>query len=222
MEKAIAEARAISWNTTGVMHLLNGELGSFDSVTERLAFEVLRMASDILSLSSKPPKLTWFDSQGRKRTYTGDAEARTKDERWVLIEVKVAGKLSLQSKLRRKYEEIGIYLRSSGDRQFALIECEPRTVLARNVAKLTRYWTVDPGTVARDAFAALGATTTSLAQILGVVGPERRKHIYAALAHQQLLMDLRRTQLSSESLVWLPSDERPPFCLADLVSTWWA
>lgn len=221
MKVALKEARKTSWMTTGILQLLEGQSGSFQSVTERRALEAIRMAADVRMLKSKPSAVKWIDSAGIRHSYTADAKAVMSSGASVLIEIKPARKL-MDGRLRRRYQEIGANLRFNQASRFCLVEWAPWTILARNIAKLLRYWSVDSGDVAREAFSHVGEKTALLGQLFDVVDTSQRKHIYAALARQELVTDFRTKALCKSSRIWIPSAERPPMRLADLVTTWWA
>lgn len=221
MKEALKEARKSSWMTTGVLRLIGNETGSFQSVTERRSLEVIRMAADVHTLISNPKPITWVDSTGERHSYTADAKALMNSGLPVLVEIKPAGKF-MDSRLRRRYEEIGADLGMTERSRFCLVEWDPWSTFARNIAKLLRYWCVDSGDVAKEAFARIGRTTAELGQLFDLVDATQRKHIYAALVHQELVTDLRKTALTKRSRVWIPSAERPPMRLDDLVTTWWA
>ena len=222
MKAALAQARRMSWATTGILALDRDTHAEIASVNERDTFEALRMAADLLRVVAKPTPIEWTDSNMKKRQYRPDALAWTYDGPPAFLEIKPAGVLDWQHVLKRKYEDIGGYLQVEGRYRFGLVEWRSGSVFARNVSRLSRYWAVEPEGVATDAFSRIGQRSATLGQVFDRVDVAQWNKVYAAIANQELAVDLGRVPLSRASHLWLPTPERPALRLADLVSTWWA
>jgi len=222
MKAALSQVRRMSWATTGILALGPDTHAELASVNERETFEALRMAADLLRVVAKPTPIEWTDSKLKKRQYRPDALAWPVDGPPAYLEIKPAGVLDWQHVLRCKYEEIGGYLQGQGRYRFGLVEWKPHSVFARNVARLARYWAVEPEGVATEAFSRIGERTATLGQVFDRVEIAQWNKVYAAIANQELAADLCTVPLSRASHLWLPTRERPALRLADLVSTWWA
>ncbi|CAN7768468.1 hypothetical protein LJR084_007484 [Variovorax sp. LjRoot84] len=222
MKAALAQVRRMSWATTGILALGRDVHAELASVNERVTFEALRMAVDLLRIVAKPPPIEWIDSTMQKRQYRPDALAWPYNGPPTFLEIKPAGMLDWQHVLRRKYEAIGSYLQVEGRYRFGLVEWRSDSVFARNVSRLSRYWAVEPEGIATDAFSRIGRRTTTLGQLLDRVDVAQWNKVYAAIANQELAVDLEKAPLSRASHLWLPTPERPALRLADLVNTWWA
>jgi hypothetical protein len=222
MQEQLKMARGRGWLHSGVTPLGAGKVGEFDSINERRTFESLRVFKDIDTVDSKPPPVKWVDSGFTMRTYRADANVALCTGDRVLLEMKPKGKLERDRVLRAKYQDIGRYLAETTSTRFALVEWEWSTDLARNIALLAKYWDVDPGTWAIDAFNAIGDSETQLGRLLDTVAPPQRTAVWAALATQSLTTDLNAGRLTRDSWVSLPDVIYPPLTLTSLIHTWWA
>lgn len=222
MKEQLSKARKRSWCYAGVIPLGSDQWGETESINERRCFEGLRFASDIESLTVKPPAISWIDARGAARTYSPDARAHLAGGEKAYIEIKPRGVLARASKTRTKYEEIGGFLQSQGKWRFGLMEWSWDGIFERNVSLLSRYWNCEPSNIAVKTFEAIGNAEIMLAQLFDGTGWEHRREIWAALAKQQLTADLHAGPLGAHTWVSLPGVIYKPVSLTSLVTEWWA
>jgi len=191
-------------------------------VNERRAVEGLRFAADILTLVVKPASVEWIDSHGVMRTYSPDAKVDVVGGDKTLIEMKPKGVLQRNRSLEAKYEDIGRYLQHVGKLRFGLLEWQWDSTLARNVSRLSRYWNVEPGTHAVDAFDAIGDREVSLERLFERVDRENWPAVWAAVAKQHLTTDMHAEPLSRASHVSRPGEIYEPVLVDTLITKWWA
>jgi hypothetical protein len=222
MQEQLREARSRGWCYAGVIPHGDDQWGQTDSVNERRAVEALRFAADLLKMVVKPAPVDWIDSQGAERKYSPDARVELQDGDNALIEMKPKGILKRNKTLTAKYEDIGRFLQGKGKLRFGLMEWQWDTVFARNVSRLSRYWNVEPGTHAVDAFEAIGDCEVSLAQLFERVDRANWPAVWAAVAKQHLTTDMHAGPLTRASRVSQPGVIYEPVLVDTFITTWWA
>jgi len=222
MQEQLREARSRGWCYSGVIPHGDNQWGQTDSVNERRAVEGLRFAADLQSLVVKPAPIKWVDSQGVERSYSPDARGQLQAGDPVLFEMKPKGVLQRNTALTAKYEDIGRFLQRKGKLRFGLMEWQWNGIFERNVSRLSRYWGVEPGSHAVDAFNEIGGCEVTLAQLLDRIDRAHWPAVWAAVAKQHLTTDMHARPITLSSRLSLPGVIYEPIVVNRLVTTWWA